>query len=446
MPTIVDLQSAYRSGRQRPSQVIEGFLDAIERSELNSFVSVDREHALAAARQADEVQQQGGDLPALHGMPIAIKDLIDVAGMRTTMGSEQYAHHVAQQHAEVVSRLLAAGAIVIGKANTHQFAYGSTGDRSFFGAVHNPHNPGHMPGGSSSGSAAAVGGDLCVGALGTDTSASVRLPGALCGVVGMKPTYDLLPRTGVFPLSHTLDHVGPLTKTVRDNAILLEVLANAQAGTYTRHIGQSIEGRVVGVPVEFFRGYLSPEVSAELDRARAAFEAAGAKVVEIDIDGIWDIYNAQQTVLKAEAYAVHREALQAEAPYHPEIRTRLLGGESVSDDEYNQALGVQKHARQAFDAALASVDVLLTATCGVVAPPLEERETLLGSEKYSTPWLLTRLTAPTNLSGHPSVSVPFGASNGLPIGMQIIGQHRDEAVVYQYAAVLEAANRTQEAV
>ncbi|HYG41739.1 MAG TPA: amidase, partial [Bordetella sp.] len=312
MLNIAALALAYRTRQATPSATLQSLLDQIAASPLNSFISIDADAVRREAAAADQAYADPGAAPGvLCGIPIAIKDLIDVAGMRTTMGSEQYAHNLAARDAVVVQRLREQGAIVIGKANTHEFAYGPTGDRSFFGAARNPHNPAHMTGGSSSGSAASLGGGLCAGALGTDTSASIRLPAALCGVVGMKPTYDLLPRAGAFELSRTLDHVGPLSSTVRDNALLLDVLAGVRQESYARLIGQPIRGLTIGMATGFYGDYLDAPVRQALERARTVFEQAGARVVPVEIPRVQDIYDAQQLVLKAEAYASHQQALDA---------------------------------------------------------------------------------------------------------------------------------------
>ena len=441
MLNIAALASAYRTHQASPSATLRALLDQIAASQLNSFISVDADAVMRAAVAADQAYAGQAAAPgALCGIPVAVKDLIDVAGMRTTMGSEQYAQNMAARDAEVVRRLRAEGAIVIGKANTHEFAYGSTGDRSYFGAVHNPRNPAHMTGGSSSGSAAALGSGLCAGALGSDTSASIRLPAALCGVVGMKPTYDLLPRDGVFALSHTLDHVGPMSATVRDNALLLDALTGRPRDSHACLIGQPIRGRTIGLAMGFYNDFLDAPVRQALERACAVFEQAGARVMPVEIPRMQAIYDAQQLVLKTEAYASHQQALDAGAPYHPEVRARLLTGADVKAAEYLRAMSMQAVARQSFDQVLAQADIILCATCGIAAPPLDTRTSMLDGKAYATPWLLTRLTAPTNMSGHPSLSVPFGATDqGLPVGLQLIGPHLGEAALYQFAQLLEAA-------
>lgn len=422
---------------------ILGLLQRIEESELNAFITVDNEGALKQADVYDLTENSDGLAGPLQGMAVAIKDLIDVAGLRTTMGSEQYKDNVAQHDAPVVQALRKAGGVILGKTNTHEFAYGSTGDRSFFGPVKNPNNPAHVSGGSSSGSAAAVAAGLCEAALGTDTSASVRLPAALCGVVGIKPTYDLLPRKGVFNLSQTLDHVGVITKTVADNARVLAVMTSELMPEHTNFsdkLDNGVKGMRIGVVPRFYGEYLSPEVQAAFDRSQASLISAGATIAEVDIPEIMDIYNNQQIVLKYEALANHKDALSQGKPYCDEVRDRLHGGEDITVEQYEQAKACQSKAKAAFDLALTDLDIILTPTCGILAPRINERHTLVNGNEYSTFWLLTRHTAPTNFSGHPSLSVPFGKANGLPIGMQLIGRFYDEVTLYQVAQVLEHGN------
>lgn len=443
MLSITDLSYAYQTHKTSPSATLEAILDKITASDLNSFISIDPQTVLREARAADIAYLRNAPTGALCGIPIAVKDLIDVAGMRTTMGSEQYADQVAAHDAMVVQRLRAQGAIILGKTNTHEFAYGSTGDRSYFGAVLNPRNPAHMAGGSSSGSAAALGAGLCAGALGTDTSASIRLPAALCGVVGLKPTSGLLSRHGVFELSSSLDHVGPMSTTVRDNALLLDILTNSQQVSYADRIGQPVRGLTVGIADgPFFEDFLDDSVHQALEGAKEVFEQAGARVVSVRIPDIQAIYDAQQLVLKVEAYAHHLLPLKTGAPYQPEVRERLLTGSDVYAADYLQALAFRAMARQSFNSVLSDVDVIMCATCGIAAPLQNERISKLRGESYSTPWLLTRLTAPTNLSGHPSLSVPFGVMpQDLPLGIQLIAQHADEAALYQFAHILETGRK-----
>lgn len=438
MKSIIEIAKAYREGRSSPVEIVRTMLNDIENSAINAYINVFAEHALAEAKVAEAKFLSGNSLGILTGIPIAIKDLIDVAGHPTTMGAEEYANHISANDAAVVELLRRAGAIIIGKANTHQFAYGSTGDRSFFGAVKNPLDLSRMSGGSSSGSAAAVAANLAFGAIGTDTSASIRLPAALCGVVGMKATIGLVSKKGAFPLSDTLDNIGPISQDVRDNALLLEIISEKSVGHYSKKIGQDVKGLVIGIPTGFYDEYISPAVKQSMQSAIQLLEEAGAEIKSIKIENIDAIYNAQQLILKAEAYALHRASLEANAPYIDEIMERLLGGENILASDYLNSLWYKNVAQASFDKVFEEVDVLLTATCGITAPLLDERSTLINGEYHSTPWLLTRLTAPTNFSGHPSLSVPFAKDgNGMPIGLQITGRLHDEATVYQVAHQLE---------
>ena len=436
--TIMALLGDYKSRNTSPLDEVNQQLQKIDSSSLNAFITVLPEQAKHNAELTQNRISAGESMRSLEGITIAIKDLIDVEGIRTTMGAESYANNIATEDAEIIRLLKQAGAIIIGKANTHQFAYGATGDRSYFGPVRNPKDVNRISGGSSSGSVVAVATGLAHIAIGTDTSASIRLPAALCGVVGMKPTLGLVSKDGVYELSETLDHVGPISACVQDNALLLEVIANKPVGTYSRKIGQSIQGLVVGVPNEFYGEYISPEVKAQLDKGIEKLKAAGAEIRHIEIANIYDIYQAQQLILKTEAYATHEDMLEAQAPYIQEVKDRLLTGKDVLASDYLRRKKLQVQAQASFDDVLASVDVILTATCGITAPLLDERSTEINGQMHPTQWLLTRLTAPTNFSGHPSLSVPFGEDDkGLPIGLQLIGRMHDEATVYQFGEVLE---------
>ncbi|MGD9756533.1 MAG: amidase [Comamonas sp.] len=413
-------------------------LQAIADSTLRTFISVDAGGARLQADLCDQVAANGGSLGPLHGQTVGVKDLIDVAGLRTTMGSQQYQSRIATEDAAVVTSLRVAGAVILGKTNTHEFAYGPTGDVSWSGPVRNPHDPDRISGGSSSGSAAAVAAGLCDLALGTDTSASVRVPAALCGVVGLKPGYDLLSRHGVFTLSQSLDHVGTLSRDVAGSARLLEVLTG-RAGAYSATLERGVKGLRVGMLQRFYGEFITDPVRRSHARALQALRDSGAEIVEIDLPEIQDIFNAQQVVLRAEAYANHQSALRQELPFSDEVRARLLTGKDISAAEYLDAKGSQAAARAAFDRVLGLVDVLLTPTTGTVAPSLQERLTELDGQMHPTFWLLIRLTAPTNFTGHPSLSVPFGSSAGLPIGLQLIGRFGDEALLLRAGRALEHA-------
>ncbi len=438
MQSMLQLLDAYRRRQVSPVEIVQALLEKIEASTVNAYITVFAEEALRDARAAEKDMLAGNGKGALHGVPIAIKDIINVAGKRTTMGSQQYAEFIPAEDAAVVSLLRDAGAIIIGKANTHQFAYGPTGDRSYFGAVHNPHDEKRVTGGSSSGSAAAVAAGLAYSSLGSDTGASIRLPAALCGVVGMKPTLGLVSTQGVFPVSEALDHIGPISNCVRDNALLLGVIAGRQQGEYSQGIDQAIRGKVIGLPDNFYCDYVSADIRQALQNAVRMLQDAGAVVKPVHIAAIDQVYAAQMLVLKVEAYVQHADALSASAPFDAEVKERLLTGKDVLAADYVKALKSRAPLQHGFDQAFAQVDVLLTPTSGITAPLIEERSTVLDGETLSTRWLLTRFTAPTNFSGNPSLSVPFGVdNNNLPIGLQLIGRPHAEGLLYQVGAALE---------
>ncbi|MGH3326594.1 MAG: amidase [Streptomycetales bacterium] len=427
---------------------------ALERIEahnprLNAVVTLLADSALDAARKADREIHAGRWRGPLHGVPVGLKDIIETGGVRTTMGSEFYRDHLPAHDADVVRRLRRAGAVVIGKLHTHEFAYGPTGDASCFGPVRNPHDPDRVAGGSSGGSAVAVATGMCAVALGSDTGGSIRIPAALCGAVGMKPTFGRISRQGVFPLSWTLDHVGPISRTVEDNALLLAVLSGYDrrdpgsvrraVGDVGRDIRSGVRGRTIGVPDQLYFDHLDAEVAGRVQGALRAWEELGASVRPVSIPALADIREAQRSVLAVEAYSVHRHRLEQ----HPElfgsaVRQRLQAVRSSPAWVYAEARRMRAAAREGFDAALAEVDVLAAPTVPLQAPLLGQEDTDTTGLHESVRSALTRLTGPTNLTGHPSLSLPCGHSvAGLPVGVQLIGRAWDEAMLYRFGWALE---------
>ena len=467
MLNIAALASAYRTRQATPSATLQSLLDQIVASSLNSFISVDAEAVMRAAQAADQAYAgPAGAAGALCGIPVAVKDLIDVAGMRTTMGSEQYAQNLAAGDAEVVRRLRAQGAIIIGKANTHEFAYGPTGDRSYFGAVCNPHNPAHMTGGSSSGSAAALGGGLCAGALGTDTSASIRLPAALCGVVGMKPTYGLVSRFGLIAMASSLDQIGPFTRDVADAAELLNVIAGhdpkdstsapGRAPDFTAALKAEAKGLRIGLPKEYFTEGISAEVQAAVRQAAAELERAGATVEEVSLPHAEYALGAYYMIVSAESSSnlgrydgvrYGRREAGADVPammtatralLGPEVKRRIVLGTFVRGKErlpeyYMRAARVRTLLRRDFEQAFEKVDVLLTPVTPTTAFPLGRR-VRSQMEAYAA----DICTVAVNLAGLPALSMPCGVgADGLPIGLQFIGPAFGDAQVLQAAYTYE---------
>jgi aspartyl-tRNA(Asn)/glutamyl-tRNA(Gln) amidotransferase subunit A len=451
--SLTTLSRSIRERRLSPVEVVGALLERIEAvdRDLGAFITVTGETALEAASRAQVEIAAGRYLGPLHGVPVGLKDLIYTEGVRTTMGSAFFKDYVPAYSATVAMKLEEAGAVLVGKTNTHEFAYGPTGDRSYFGPTRNPHDLSRISGGSSGGSGAAVAANLLYGALGSDTAGSIRIPSALCGVVGMKPTFGRVSKHGVFPLSWTLDHVGPLTRTVEDNAILLSVLAghdpadpysaNERTENFARDLGRGVRGTTIGVPRDFFFEHVEDEVGDNVAEAIEVFLSLGAEVRDVSIPNLLETLRAQRYILAADAYAIHEERLGSEPEkFDGEVRERLLEGERLKAHRYASAQQRRLEARDEFEEALKDVDVLLAPTVPIAATLIDQRETTIGGYEEAVRSAVTRLTGPTNLTGFPSLSVPCGlTTSGLPAGMQLIGRPFDEATLYRFGHAYEVA-------
>ncbi|MDF2701347.1 MAG: glutamyl-tRNA amidotransferase [Rubrobacteraceae bacterium] len=451
--SLTDLGRAYRERTLSPVEVVETLLTRIEAGDkvLNAFIVVTGERALEEAENAEREILAGRYRGPLHGIPVGLKDLIYTEGVRTTMGSAFFEDFVPDYSATVATRLLEAGSILLGKTNTHEFAYGPTGDRSRFGPTRNPHDAARISGGSSGGSAAAVAADLIYASLGSDTGGSVRIPAALCGIVGMKPTFGRVSKKGVFPLSWTLDHVGPLTRTVEDNALVLNSLAGHDPGDpysakrpaedFARDLRRGVRGGVIGVPRDFYFEHVGREVAERLGEVIEVFRSSGAGMREVEIPHLWETLKAQRLTLAADAYAVHEERLRSEPErFDAEVRERLMDGERLKAYRYANAQQRKLGANDEFGRALEGVDVLLTPTVPITATLVDQREVDIEGYEESVRSAVTRLTGPTNLTGFPSLSIPCGSTaSGLPVGVQLIGRTFDEATLYRFAHAYEMA-------
>jgi aspartyl-tRNA(Asn)/glutamyl-tRNA(Gln) amidotransferase subunit A len=436
--------------RKRALSAVELTTDCLARIErlnpkLNAFISVTAESALAAARQAEAEIRSGDWRGPLHGIPLALKDLIDTAGVRTTAASLLFKDRIPAQDAEIVRRLKAAGAVLLGKQNLHEFAYGGSSMISAFGEVRNAWNREHITGGSSGGSATAVAAGLGYGAIGTDTAGSVREPAALCGVVGLKPTYGRVSARGVIPLSTSLDHVGPIARTVADVTVIFAAIAgydradkasvDAPVEDYVAALGKNLQPLRVGVPKKFFFEDLDAEVASATNHALSGLAAMGAEIRDIELPVPTD-----RTLQIAEAYAVHAEFVARDPElYQPETLRRIRTGQNVSPETVLECRRDLERARRDIVSIFADVDVLVTPTTPIVAPTIAELKKnpdLLRPREL----LLLRNTRPINVWGLPAISVPCGFTvGGLPIGLQIIGPHWGEAVVLQVAHAYEQA-------
>ena len=447
--SIAGLSRALRAGEISPVEVAEASLDRIEGDETNAFVTVTAERAIEDARRAEGEISAGRHRGPLHGVPVAVKDLVFTEGVRTTMGSAFFAEHVPDHDAAVARRLREAGSVLLGKTNTHEFAYGPTGDRSFFGPMRNPHDLSRISGGSSGGSGTAVATSLCYGTIGSDTGGSIRIPSALCGVVGMKPTFGRVGKGGVFPLAPTLDHVGPMTRTVEDNALFLSVIAGHDPDDphsvdrpeedFARDLRRGVRDAVVGVPDGFFFEHVEPEVERRVREAIEVFRELGARVREVDVPNVWETLHAQRLTLAAEAYAVHEERLKAEPErFDDQGLERLLAGEDLRAYRYANAQWRKLLSRREFGEVLRTVEVVLAPSVPIAATEIGQREIAIENHEEAVYSALTRLTGPTNLNGLPSLSVPCGTTPaGLPVGLQIIGRPFDEKSLYRFGHAFE---------
>ncbi|MBV8083737.1 MAG: amidase [Chloroflexi bacterium] len=427
--TAAELGRRYRARELSPIEVTKDALGRAEAEQgrLNAFITVTPELALEAARAAEARFARGEALGPLDGVPVGVKDIIAVAGVRNTAASRILSGNVPSTSAPVVERLLAGGAVIIGKTNLHEFAYGGTGDRGCFGPARNPWNAEHMTGGSSSGSAAAVAAGICPIALGTDTAGSVRIPAALCGIVGLKPTYGRVPTQQVVPLSWNMDHVGPMTGTVEDAALALSAMCDFEPAPFVQPVGP----RKVGVCRTHFWEHLDGEVRR---LAEAAIRDLG-EIEEIDLPSIGIGAAAQAVITAAEAGAYHRRWLDSRPlDYDPAVRARLEATREVTGHDYVQALRVRALLGEEMAAALRHVDVLASPTEPVAAPRFGETEVMVEDGPLNAIGALIRNTAPANTTGFPAISVPCGfTSGGLPVGLQLIGAPWQEARLLQIA-------------
>jgi len=425
---------------------------------LNAFITITAESALAEARAAEAEVQRGKWRGPLHGIPIALKDLFDTAGVRTTAGSALFKDRVPKDDAEVVRRLKAAGAVLVGKTNMDEFAFGSTSVVSYFGAVHNPWTPDHIAGGSSGGSAAAVAAELCYGALGSDTAGSVRQPSAYCGIVGLKPTYGLVSNRGVIPLSWSLDHVGPMTRTVADSALMLQAIAGydpdettsvqMNVPDYAAALRTRPSTLRIGVARDFFFAGLDPEIETAVRKALTVLEELTGGLHDVAISASTQ-ERLRATVRAAETYAYHAEFV-AKSPelYQPETLTRIRTGAEITTPAYIQARRELAQTRRTIGQVFQTVDAIVTPTTPVPPLAIAEFSTDVSTSiekaapaiRNTSPLVSIRNTSPFNVYGWPTISIPCGyTGSGLPIGLQISGPLGGDAVVLRLAHAYEQA-------
>ena len=433
--SILQISELFRKGKLSPVELAKDCLERIERvnPSLNAFISVTAESALQQASQAESEIRDGNWRGPLHGIPLALKDVIDTAGTRTTAASALFKDRIPTEDAAVVRSLKDAGAVILGKQNLHEFAYGGSSLVSHYGEMRNARGPEHITGGSSGGSATSVAAGMCYGAIGTDTAGSIREPAALCGVVGLKPSYDRVSTRGVIPLSISLDHVGPIASSVQDCAVILQAIADpAPNGTvekYIQAINQGPKSLQIGIPRTLFYESLDPEVASAVENALEVLKTIAAEVREIELSVPTD-----RTIQKAESYAYHSEFVNRSPElYQPVTLRRIRTGEDIGPAEIENSKKELAQARREIALIFEQVDVLVIPTTPIPAPKiseLKENPDLLRPRELE----LLRNTRPFNVWGIPAISVPCGVTQaGLPIGLQFAGPYWGEDLVLALA-------------
>jgi aspartyl-tRNA(Asn)/glutamyl-tRNA(Gln) amidotransferase subunit A len=454
--TIEELAPLLAKKKISPVELVEAYLSRIERlnSRFNAFITVTAEQALADARTAERELARGKRRGALHGIPIALKDNIYTKDIRTTMGSAILRDFVPQEDATIVRKLRKAGAIIFGKANLHEFAYGATNENPHYGTTHNPWAHERITGGSSGGSTAAVCAGLCVAAVGTDTGGSIRLPAALCGIVGLKPTFGRVSVHGVFPLAPTLDHVGPLTRSVADAAIMLGALAGRDpldpttAAKPTEDFLRTGKGKRrkirLGMPKEHMWERIHPDVQRLVEAAASSLARNGGILEQISLPNLSAAVDAANLMSIAEATTVHEQAGHfpaRAAEYGEDVGKRLGMGRDIQAVDYLKARATVEQSKKEFAAALEQVDAIVAPTVAVTAPKVGTETVRIGSTEEPMRAAMLRLTRPGNLTGLPNVTVPCGFTReGLPVGMQLIGPAFAEADLLAIARTYEQEN------
>ena len=437
-----------RAKKLSPVEYVTALLARIDRHDkkFNAFIALTPERALAAARKAEAEIAAGNWRGPFHGMPYALKDIIDVEGIATTAHSKVMTGNAASRDAAVTERLQAAGGVLLGKLSTHEFAIGGPSFDLPWPPARNPWDRDHFCGGSSSGSGAGLAAGFFPAALGTDTGGSIRNPASMCGITGMKATYGRVSRRGVMPLAFSLDHIGPMTRTVRDNALMLQVIAghdpedpasaNEPVPDYAAMLGQDVKGLRIGVIRHFYTTDVAgdPEQVEALEAAVRLLAEAGAITTEISLPPLQDFSACGQVILAAEAYAVHEQWLQEKPQdYGARARERLLAGATIRAVDYVQALRLRLKLRDQVAAAFAGIDVAITASSMDPACRIDDDEALAANY-----WRQARM--PFNVTGQPGLVIPAGFSkSGLPLSLQLVGRPFTEPMLYRVGQFYEDA-------
>ena len=458
--TISEMAPKIQSKEVSPVELTEAALAEADRLQptLNSFITILHERAMDQARESEAAIARGDYLGPLHGIPIGLKDNLATAGITTTVGSKVLADHVPKEDAEVVTRCRNAGAIFIGKENLEEFAAGATSNNPHYGAVHNPWGLDHIPGGSSGGGGANVAAGVTFASLGTDLGGSVRLPGTFCGVVGLKQSYGRVSQRGLMVTSFNGDHIGPMTRSVADSALVLQVLAGndpldpstvpVPVPDYSAYLGKSLKGLKMGVPSNHYFDMLDSEVESAVRGSIAALEELGAELKEVSLPMMHYI-GAMRISAMADAVVTHEPFLKAHREdYGPDVLYRTIPGQFVLGKDYSKSLRVQRMIQEEYAQVMQQVDFLVTPTAPVPAPRIDAEYIKVAGVDHRVrgpgSGLISRNTSPLNAIGLPAITVPCGVTQGgLPIGVQFITGPFEEGILFQVADNYEKVSPSQ---
>jgi aspartyl-tRNA(Asn)/glutamyl-tRNA(Gln) amidotransferase subunit A len=452
--SIAQLAPLIESKQISPVELFDETLKRIHKLQpkLNSFITITEAEGRKAATEAEAEIRGGHYRGPLHGIPTSIKDLFATRGVRTTAGSKVLGNSVPDFDATAVARLRQAGMVMVGKTNMHEFAYGVTNDNAHYGPARNPWDQTRVPGGSSGGSAAAVASSQCTASLGSDTGGSIRIPSSACGVVGLKPTYGRVSRYGAIPLAWSLDHAGPITKTVEDAAIMLGAIAGADPNDasaasrpvpdYRREMMKGVRGLRLGIPRQYFFDDIDPEIRAAVDKAIRELESLGATTVEVDIPNLDNCAAMEAHITLVEATSYHEPYLQRQPDdYSPEVRVNLEAGRYLLGTDYVKSQRARTLLQHNFNEAFKHADVIVSPTLPAFSPRVGEVWVQSGKLRENVIDAFLRFNIPYDLTGFPAISIPCGfGSTGLPIGLQFAGKAFDEKTILIVANAFEQAS------
>lgn len=451
--SIGELAPLIESKSVSPVEVIESVMDQIKlkNNKLNAYTEIFEEEARSIAKQAEKDILSGGYIGPLHGIPIATKANLYIKDKKINIGSKIHKDFIPNYNATVIHKLREEGSILTGILNMHEFAYGFTTDNPYYGTCRNPWDLDKIPGGSSGGSASAVSADMTIASLGSETGGSLRAPASFCGIVSIKPTYGRVSKYGCFPMAWTLDHVGPMTKTVEDSAILLQAMAGydekdpstatVPVDDYRSCLNKDISGTVIGINEEYLFSNVDQEVEALVWSAIKQLEQMGAKVELINFSTLDNALFAMMMTMASEATTIHHENLiKRPQDFGIEVRTELQFGETISAVDYLQAQQLRRQIIQEFNDIFKKVDVIVGPTLPFTASPVKSDFATLNGEKVKLAEHVSRFIRPTTLAGIPAMTVPCGLSKGLPVGMQILSGPFQEGKIFKIASAVESLN------